>query len=107
VIDVAGLAPVESRIDNEILVKSAEVAIAYTQLLIVDFSLLSNWVSDPLTHVLDHYLLWLDRLVCKEAISVDFADPDNCLLWSLLRSPVLHGDVIISAGPIVVLVLLI
>lgn len=63
VVDVPGLAPVESRVDYVVLVESEIVAITDTKLDVVVFSLVGNRFADLLAHILNDYVLLVQSTV--------------------------------------------
>ena len=63
VVDVTGLAPVESRVDYVILVESEIVAIADTKLVVIVFSLVGNRFTNLLSHILNDYVLRVQSTV--------------------------------------------
>ena len=109
-VDIASLAAEKGSIDDVVSIKSKIVAVTHAELVVRDFSFVSDWIPNFFAYVLNYDVLrgksiFLSsfekryainlRLAGKEAVSVDFTYPNLNKLGTLFSSTVLHGCVYI------------
>lgn len=76
VIQVTSLVAIEGRINDVIFVKSEEVAVIKTFLLVNNLSLVCNFVADFFTYVFYHNVVGSKILVGKEPVPMNLARTD-------------------------------
>ena len=91
-VKISGFTAEECGINDIIIVNPEHVAITNTFLFVSNFSLVSNFVSDNLSHIFDQNVVWFQIFQRKQSDSVDLGGAYFDFFGVLDGVSILHGQ---------------